>query len=243
MAIISKLLILQDLWLEKTFRRNKLELKERYEDILLLGKELSLHLLELFQKENKKAIDYNDLDKSKTILNELIPKFEKLFFEFSLEVPEEFEEDEVEKVEELVYKILEEYDLDEELLWEKVRLRLSLGENSGSFVVKKLFEIQLKDLEKSLNSFLSIEKEYFEKEKKLEKALADCIQADEELEAFEKLREHGKKIDELDEKIVKLEEKINELRYNLESRWPYEIYGTISKEKLYEEVKNEKHSS
>ncbi len=69
------------------------------------------------------------------------------------------------------------------------------------------------------------------------------LQADEEMEAFEKLREHGKKIDELEEKIVKLEEKINELRYNLESRWPYEIYGTISKEKLYEEVKNEKHSS
>lgn len=220
-----------------------MNLEERYEDILLLGKELSLHLLELFQKENKKAQEYNDLDKSKTILNELIPKFEKLFFEFSLEVPEEFEEDEVEKVEELVYKLLEEYNLDEELLWEKVRLRLSLGEESGSSVVKRLFEIQLKDLEKSLNNLLSIEKELFEKEKKLEKDLADCIQADEEMEAFEKLRDHGKKIDELDVKIIKLEEKINELKYNLQSRWPYEIYGTVSKEKLYEEVKNEKHNS
>lgn len=219
-----------------------MDLKERYEDILLLGKELSLELLELFQKENKKAIDYNDMEKSKTIINELIPKFEKLFLEFSLEVPEEFEEEEVEKVEELVYKLLEEYKLDEEKLWEKVRLRLSLGENSGSFVVKRLFEIQLKDLEKSLNDLLSLEREYFEKEKKLEKALADCIQAEEEMEAFEKLREHGKKIDELDEKIVKLEEKIHELRYNIQSRWPYEIYGTVSKEKLYEEVKNEKHN-
>lgn len=220
-----------------------MELKERYEDILLLGKELSLHMLELFLKEDKKAINYNDIDKSRKIRAELIPKFEKLFFEFSLEIPEEFEEDEITKVEDLVYKLLEEYDLDEELLWEKVRIRLDLGENSGSSVVKKLFEIQLKDLEKSLNSFLSIEKQYIETEKKLEKALADCIQADEEMEAFEKLREHGKKVDQLDTKIVKIEEKINELRYNLESRWPYEIYGTISKEKLYEEVKNEGHNN
>jgi hypothetical protein len=38
-------------------------------------------------------------------------------------------------------------------------------------------------------------------------------------------------------KIQKLEEKIAEIKYNIESRWPYEIYGIISKEKLYEEEK------
>lgn len=214
-----------------------MDLKERYEDILLLGKEISLYLLELFQKEEKKAVDYNDIDKSKKIKAELIPKFEKLFFEFSLETPDEFEEEELDKVEELVYSLLKEYDLNEEELWERVRIRLELLENSGSPVVKKLFEIQLKDLETSLNLLLSKEKEYIIKERELEKNLADAIQADEELEVFEKLREHGKKLDELDIKIIKLEEKISELRYNLEMRWPYEIYGIITKEKLYEEVK------
>lgn len=220
-----------------------MDLKERYEDILLLGKEVSLYMLDLFLKESKKAITINDIDKSKKIKEDFIPKFEKFYFEFSLEFPEEFDEDEVEKVEEIVYKLLEEYEIDEELLWDRVRTRLELANNSGSEVVKKLFEIQLKDLEKSLNSLLSLEKQYFETEKKLEKNLADCIQAHEEMEAFEKLRDHGKKIDELDQKIEKIEEKIIELRYNLESRWPYEIYGTISKEKLYEEVKNEGYSN
>lgn len=217
-----------------------MNLKERYEDILLLGKEISLYLLELFQKEEKKAIDYNDIDKSKTIKTELIPKFEKLFFEFSLEAPEEFEEEELDKVEELVYNLLKEYNLNEEELWERVRIRLELLENSGSPVVKRLFEIQLKDLENSLNLLLAKEKEYIIKERELEKNLADVIQADEELEVFEKLRDHGKKLDELDVKIIKLEEKIFELRYNLEMRWPYEIYGIVTKEKLYKEVKNEK---
>lgn len=217
-----------------------MDLKERYEDILLLGKEISLYMLELFQKETKKAKLLNDLDKVKFLNAEAIPKFEKLFLEFSLEVPEEFNETEVEKVEELVYKILEEYKIDEELMWERVRIRLQLGENSGSSVVKNLFEIQLKDLEKNLNVFLDKENSLMSKQRELEKELADTIQADDEMKVFEKLREHGKKIDDLDMKIQKLEEKISEIKYNIESRWPYEIYGIISKEQLYKEVKNGK---
>ena len=106
--------------------------------------------------------------------------------------------------------------------------------------LKKLFEIQLKDLEKSLNILLDKEKQFMIKQRELEKELADTIQADDEVIVFEKLRDHGKKLDELDIKIQKLEEKIAEIKYNIESRWPYEIYGIISKEKLYEEVKNGK---
>lgn len=217
-----------------------MDIKERYEDILLLGKELSLYMLELFQKESKKANQLNDLDKVKFMNTEAIPKFEKLFSEFSLEIPDEFEESEVEKVEELVYKLLEEYSIEEELMWERVRIRLQLGENSGSFVVKNLFTIQLKDLQKNLNIFLDKESQLLIRQKELEKELADTIQADDELKVFEKLRDHGKKIDDLDIKIQKLEEKITEIKYNIESRWPYEIYGIISKEKLYEEVRNVK---
>lgn len=217
-----------------------MEIRERYEDILLLGKEMSLYLLELFQKEQKRAFEINDLDKVKSINMEIIPKFEKLFFEFSLEIPDEFQENEVEKVEELVYKLIDEYKIDEELMWERVRTRLELAETSGSSVVKNLFEIQLKDLEKSLNVFLDKEKQFMIRQKELEKELADTIQAEDEIKVFEKLRDHGKKLDDLDIKIQKLEEKIAEIKYNIESRWPYEIYGLISKEKLYEEVKNGK---
>ena len=217
-----------------------MEIRERYEDILLLGKEMSLYLLELFQKEQKKALDINDLDKVKSINMDVIPKFEKLFFEFSLEIPEEFQDNEVEKVEELVYKLIDEYKIDEELMWERVRTRLELAENSGSTVVKNLFEIQLKDLEKNLNLFLDKEKNLMIKQRELEKELADTIQADDEIRVFEKLRNHGKKLDDLDIKVQKIEEKIAEIKYNIESKWPYEIYGLISKEKLYEEVKNGK---
>lgn len=217
-----------------------MELKERYEDILLLGKELTLYMLELFQKEQKKSLAIGDLEKVKTINNEAIPKFEKLFSEFMLEIPEEFEEDEVIKVEELVYKLLAEYEVDEEMLWERVRLRIELEGKSGSPVVKNLFEIQLKDLEKILNSYLGKEKEMLLVQRTLEKELADVIQADDEQKVFEKMRNHGKKLDELDKKIQKIEEKILEIKYNIQSVWPYEIYGLISKEKLYEEVSNGK---
>ena len=84
------------------------------------------------------------------------------------------------------------------------------------------------------------EKNLMIKQRELEKELADTIQADDEIRVFEKLRNHGKKLDDLDIKIQKIEEKIAEIKYNIESKWPYEIYGLISKEKLYEEVKNGK---
>ena len=99
---------------------------------------------------------------------------------------------------------------------------------------------KLSGIEKSLNVFLDKEKQFMIRQKELEKELADTIQAEDEIKVFEKLRDNGKKLDDLDIKIQKLEEKIAEIKYNIESRWPYEIYGLISKEKLYEEVKNGK---
>ena len=59
-----------------------MELKEQYEDILLLGKELSLYILETLLKEEKKAYEINDIEKVKSIRNDFIPKFEKFYFEF-----------------------------------------------------------------------------------------------------------------------------------------------------------------
>lgn len=101
-----------------------------------------------------------------------------------------------------------------------------------------MFEIQLKELEKNLNILLSKEKEFLVIQRDLERELADCIQADEEMIVFEKLSEHGKKLDDIDKKIIKLEEKIQEIKYNIQSEWPYEIYGLIKKEDLYDKVKD-----
>lgn len=215
-----------------------MELKEQYEDILLLGKELSLYILETLLKEEKKAYEINDIEKVKSIRNDFIPKFEKFYFEFSLELPEEFFKEEIEKTEEIVYKLIEEYNLDEELLWDRVRKRLEISNDSASNAVKTMFEIQLKELEKNLNILLSKEKEFLVIQRDLERELADCIQADEEMIVFEKLSEHGKKLDDIDKKIIKLEEKIQEIKYNIQSEWPYEIYGLIKKEDLYDKVKD-----
>ena len=215
-----------------------MELKEQYEDILLLGKELSFYILETLLKEEKKAYEVNDIEKVKSIRNNFIPKFEKFYFEFSLELPEEFSKEEIEKTEEIVYKLIEEYNLDEELLWDRVRKRLEIFKESASNSVKTMFEIQLKEMEKNLNILLSKEKEFLVTQRDLERELADCIQADEEMIVFEKLSEHGKKLDDIDKKIIKLEEKIQEIKYNIQSEWPYEIYGLIKKEDLYDKVKD-----
>ena len=146
--------------------------------------------------------------------------------------------EEIEKTEEIVYKLIEEYNLDEELLWDRVRKRLEISNDSASNAVKTMFEIQLKEMEINLNILLSKEKEFLVIQRDLERELADCIQADEEMIVFEKLSEHGKKLDDIDKKIIKLEEKIQEIKYNIQSEWPYEIYGLIKKEDLYDKVKD-----
>lgn len=214
-----------------------MELRERYEDILLLGKELSLYMLEVFQKESNKAKKNEDFDKFKKLQEDFIPKFEKFYFEFSLEIGDEFDRLEIEKVENIVNKLIEEYNLDEEILWVRVRKRLELEGNSGAEVVKKLFEVKLKELQEKLSEMLDLEYKFSKIQKELEKELADVIQQEEEAEIFEKIIAHGKKIDLLDTKIQKIEAKIYELQYNIESKWQYEIYGLVSKETLYTEVK------
>lgn len=214
--------------------------KEQLEDLLLLGKETVLSIMKMADDEIKKAKDNEDFEKEKSILLEVIPKYQRLFIEFDREAEdEEIKEDVLEKLEEIIYKLIEDHKLDEEELWDKVRLRLEYKGNSGGEVVKNFYEYQLKELKADKNKLLDVEKRLLIKQRELEKKLADCIQEDEELEAFVELKENGNKLDKIEKKFIDLEEKISELQYSIDSKWRYEIYGTLSKEemlKAYKEV-------
>jgi hypothetical protein len=215
-----------------------MNIKEQMEDLLLLGKETVLSIMKLADDEIKKAKANEDYEKEKSILLEVIPKYQRLFIEFDREVDdEEIKEDILGKLEEIVYKLIEDYQLDEEEIWDKVRLRLKYKGNSGGEVVKNLYEYQLKELKSDKNKLLDIEKRLLIKQRELEKKLADCIQEDEELEAFVELKENASKLDKIEKKFIELEENISELQYNIDSKWRYEIYGTLSKEEMLEAYK------
>ncbi len=216
-----------------------MDFKEKLEDLMLLGREVCLELLKIADEELRNSKEIEDKEKEKSILTDVIPHYQRIYAEFDRELDEyDIDEEMVEKVEEIVYKLLEENKLDEEKLWNNVRVRLEFQGNSGAEAVKNLFEFQLKDIKDEINKLLSIEKELLDKQKKFEMNLADAIQEKDELEAFDKVRENSDKIDKVGKKLEELEIKVLELEYNLRTKWRFEIYGTMSKEKVLEIYKD-----
>ncbi len=213
--------------------------KEKLEDLMLLGKEVCLELLKIADKELRNSKKMEDKEKEKSILVDVIPYYERIYAEFDRELDKyDINEEMIEKVEGIVYKLLEENKLDEEKLWDNVRVRIELEGNSGAEAVKNLFEFQLEDIKDEINKLLSVEKELLDKQKKFEMDLADAIQEIEELEAFDKVKKNSNKIDKIGKKLEELEIKVSELEYNIRTKWRFEIYGTISKEKVLEIYKD-----
>lgn len=212
-----------------------MDFKEKLEDLMLLGREVCLELLKVADEELRRSIEVEDIEKKKSILKDVIPHYQRIYVEFDRELDEyDIDEEMVEKVEAIVYKLLEDNKLDEEKLWDNVRLRLEFQGDSGAEAVKNLFEFQLKEINDEISKLLSIEKELLDKQKKFEMELADAIQEEEELKAFEKVKGNSDKIDKLGAKLEELEVKVLELEYNLRTKWRYEIYGTMSKENVLE---------
>lgn len=214
--------------------------REELEDLLLLGREVCLNILKLADEELKKGSEDEDHEKVKSIMSEVIPKYERFYNEFGGEVLENIEEEVIDKVEEIIYKMIEDNNLDEEALWDDVRKRIELKGDSGADVVRNLYKYQLKELKEEKNKLLDVEKQLMEKQRELEKALADCIQQDEEMKAFEKVRDNSLKLDKLDDKLNFIEVKIEEIEYNVKSNWRCDIYGTLSKDEMLEVYKDVK---
>lgn len=212
-------------------------LREQYEDFLLLGKEVCLKVLKEADDKRKICLKNNDMAGVKSIEEEIFPKFEKMFLEFSLELGDELDEAKMEKIEKIVYSIIEAHNMDENYLWEEVRKRLELEGNSGAEVVKKLYEYQKNEISNAINELERTLNELYKNQKRVEIAMADSIQQDEEMRWFEEIKANGKNIDIVEDKIATLLEKESFLDKVLENKWRYKIYGTTTKEVLLEAYK------
>lgn len=214
-----------------------INLKEQYEDFLLLGKEVCIKVLKETDDKRKVFLENNDLDAVKSIDEEIFPKFEKMFFEFSLELGDEIDEEKMEKIENIIYSIIESYNFDEDYLWKEVRKRLDLEGNSGAEVVKKLYEYQKREISNTLDELERTLQVLYKNQKRVEMAMADSIQQTEEMKYFEEVKKNGKKIDAVEEKIAMLLDKASFTETVLDTKWRYEIYGTTPKEVLLETYK------
>lgn len=207
-------------------------LVEQYEDVLLLGRELALNVLREADKKLRVSFDLGDMEAVKSISTEVIPKYANLYNQFFSDIPEDLNDKQLESLEKIIYDIIKKHNIDEDYLWEQVRIRIELKGNSGAEVVKKLFETQLMKVEDKINEIVDENSHLIKELEEAEKAMANAIQRDEEEKYFELIKNLGKKIDIINEKLLEWKNKSDELKYSINSRWKYEIYGTTPKDVL-----------
>ncbi len=62
--------------------------------------------------------------------------------------------------------------------------------------------------------------------------MKNAIQEEEQIEYIYKLQPVRAEFRKAEEKILKVQEKLDILNKRLVSEWPYEIYGTVSKDEM-----------
>lgn len=194
-------------------------------------------ILQVFIKINKKIDELKKNDEISAIEileNEVIPKYEKLFKGLKVEVKEdeEIDKEKFENIKKYIFDIMKENNLTKEFIHSQMELREKLKNNSGAEVVKKLFEYEKKQMENTKYNLLDKVNIVLDREDKLAMDLKNAIQEEEQIECIYRLQPVREEYRALEEKILRVQKKIDELNKKLDSQWRYEIYGTISKEKM-----------
>lgn len=200
-------------------------------------------ILQVFRIINKKIEDFKkigDISGIEKLEKEVIPLYEKFYNglkEFSSN-ENSLKKEEFENIKINVDNILKVYSIDEKFVVNQMELRKKNKDNSGSEVVKNLFEYEHKkllmkkgDLTRKINQLL-------DKEEEFNKELSDAIQEVDQLGIIDKLLPVREEYRKVEKEFLAIYDKITEIDNKLEKKWYYEIYGTMSKEemlKIYKE--------
>ena len=217
--------------------------KTEAEQFWFFAKEAILKVLQILDSKLKNFQSLDDYDGVKKIENELIPKYEKLFQELDLDFDKHLDFNTLDKFKNIIMDITKQFNLDEDYIQSESKKRKELGRNSGSEVVKKFFEYQIKELEKKRDSLLDMAESLIKKEEDLSIELSEVIQEEEEQRCLEQLTTVSKRLNALNEKLDTLKNQIDFLEHVLKTKWRYEIFGTVSREdmlKAYKETNTER---
>ena len=200
-------------------------------------------ILQVFRIINKKIEDFKkigDISGIEKLEKEVIPLYEKFYNglkEFSSN-ENSLKKEEFENIKINVDNILKVYSIDEKFVVNQMELRKKNKDNSGSEVVKNLFEYEHKkllmkkgDLTRKINQLL-------DKEEEFNKELSDAMQEVDQLGIIDKLLPVREEYRKVEKEFLAIYDKITEIDNKLEKKWYYEIYGTMSKEemlKMYKE--------
>ena len=194
-------------------------------------------ILQVFKSINKKIDEMKeigDISGIEILEKDVIPKYEKLYGGLTGEAVEKFDEEQLSVIKKYIEDIMKENKFSEEYIKNQIELREKLKGDSGAEVVKRFFQYEKKELEKIKYDLLDRADKVLEDEEKLSMEMKNAIQEEEQIEYIYKLQPVRAEFRKIEEKIIKVQEKLDVLNKRLESEWPYEIYGTISKEEMLE---------
>ena len=192
-------------------------------------------ILQVFRSINKKIDELKeigDISGIEILEKDVIPKYEKLYGGLTGEVVENFDEEQFSAIKKYIEDIMKENNFSEEYIKNQMELREKFKGDSGAEVVKRFFQYEKKELEKTKYELLDRADKILEEEEKLSMEMKNAIQEEEQIEYIYKLQPVRAEFRKAEEKILKVQEKLDILNKRLVSEWPYEIYGTVSKDEM-----------
>ena len=192
-------------------------------------------ILQVFKSVNKKIDELKkigDISAIEILERDVIPKYEKLYGGLTGEEIKKFDEEQLAAIKKYIKDIMKENNFNEEYIKKQMELREKLKGDSGAEVVKRFFQYEKKELEKTKYELLDRADKILEKEEKLSMEMKNAVQEEEQIEYIYKLQPVRAEFRKIEEKMLKIQEKLSVLNKRLTSEWPYEIYGTLSKDEM-----------
>ena len=189
-------------------------------------------ILQVFKSVNKKIDELKKISAIEILERDVIPKYEKLYGGLTGEEIKKFDEEQLAAIKKYIKDIMKENNFNEEYIKKQMELREKLKGDSGAEVVKRFFQYEKKELEKTKYELLDRADKILEEEEKLSMEMKNAVQEEEQIEYIYKLQPVRAEFRKIEEKMLKIQEKLNVLNKRLTSEWPYEIYGTLSKDEM-----------
>ena len=192
-------------------------------------------ILQVFKSVNKKIDELKkigDISAIEILERDVIPKYEKLYGGLTGEEIKKFDEEQLAAIKKYIKDIMKENNFNEEYIKKQMEVREKLKGDSGAEVVKRFFQYEKKELEKTKYELLDRADKILEEEEKLSMEMKNAVQEEEQIEYIYKLQPVRAEFRKIEEKMLKIQEKLNVLNKRLTSEWPYEIYGTLSKDEM-----------
>lgn len=226
---------------------------KKIKEISNYGKELALQQLLKATNTRNGLGKKGDLSGAEKIDKEVIPVFENIykFFDFenleSILNTERLEEKNkeinkdnfnLEDINKFLEKFRKDNKIDKDFILKQIEIRKKLKGNSGSEVVEKFLKYRLKEYKKIKNNYLEQIKKILAEEEKLNIDLSNSIQEIEQTKILENLQIVMKKYQILLEKFKNYEEEIDKTQEKINSKWTFEIYGTLEEKELLKVYEN-----